>query len=113
MIKKRQTGTFASGRLPTGFETFESGMIACEKTLSKHSDSSKLAFVGGDLRGGVVDAILTCKAEQFCDVDAFAATDAFLACSSPPTLENSAKVVDQELCNCLKKARDPSWNSKE
>jgi len=93
-INKRQTGTFKAGRFPARLREFEREMIKCEKQLSKRSDEEKQPFITDDIRGGVIDAILTCKEKQGCEIDAFEASNAFASCSKSSDV--SASNVDKK-----------------
>lgn len=104
LISKRQTGTYNANRLPPSLSNFEKNMIKCEQGLSQQPDSRKAPFLFGDVRGGVIDAILTCQDQLLCNVDTLSATNAFANCSNPPSILNSAKMADEQLSTCLQNA---------
>lgn len=86
--------------MPSKLSPFEQCMIPCEQNLSKHSDSDKAPFVAGDIRGAVVDAMLTCTQMMDCDVDAFAAMSAHEQCRQG----KSAKEADEDMYACVRAA---------
>lgn len=96
-IAKRQTGTYDRGILPTELFDFENCMMRCEKRLSHYSDDEKKFYIAGDIRGGVVDAILTCTKRLECEINAFVATDAHVKCAQ----EYSAQNADNQLVDCV------------